>query len=393
MDRYADLFPALALVAVLLLAALAVAPLLARLRIPAPAAFLGVGLIAGALDLGPTDQLSSVRIEQIGAVGLFVILFQGGLATGFAAWRRTARSILILGLPGTAATALLLAVFGRVALGLDWSVALLVGVALAPTDPAAVYAVLRGRTESLRARTILEGESGVNDPVAISLMVAVTAAVATTGASNWDGVLRFVEELGIGTAGGLVGALALRALLQATPHIDDEQQAVAMVLAVLLVGGVTAWLHGSGFLAVYLCGLLLADAWARQDSRRHAVPEALSAAAEVLLFALLGAAFAPVLTGADVLRGAVLALGLMLVVRPAVGWLGTARVGLRAPERRLVVWGGLKGVVPLLLAAYPSLETFDAAETVQGTVLVATALSLVVQGVVLARVAARNGAA
>ena len=89
------------------------------------------------------------------------------------------------------------------------------------------------------------------------------------------------------------------------------------------------------------------------------------------------------------MRGAVLALGLMLVARPAVAWLATAGAGLRASERRLVVWGGMKGVVPLLLAAYPALEAFKAAETVQGTVLVATAASVVVQGVALPGVAGR----
>ena len=249
--------------------------------------------------------------------------------------------------------------------------------------------MLRGRGESLRARVVLEGESGVNDPVAISLMVAVTAAVATTDASAWDGAVRFVEELGIGTAGGLLGAAALRAALRATPRLDDEQQSIAIVLGALLVGGLTSWLHGSGFLAVYLCGLLLADPWSRQDRRRHAVPEALSAGAEVVLFALLGAALAPSLTGGDAVRGAVLAAGLILVVRPAVGSLGTVRSGLSGAERRLVVWGGLKGVVPLLLAAYPALEAFDAAEAVQATVLVATAASLVVQGVALPRIAGR----
>lgn len=392
MSEYARLFPALAVSAALLLVALAAAPFLARFRLPAPAAFLGVGMAAGALGLAPVDELSDVALEQIGAVALFLILFQGGLATGFTAWRRAAGPILTLGLLGTVATAGALAAVGRYALGLDWPVALLVGVALSATDPAAVYAVFRGRSESLRARAVLEGESGVNDPAAISLMVAVTAAVATTAASDTDAVVRFAEEFGLGALGGGVGAIVLRAALRTTPRLDDEQQSLAIVLGALLVGGATAWLHGSGFLAVYVAGLLLADAWAKQDGRRHAVPESLAAASELLLFALLGAAFAPLLAGGDVVRGLALALALIVVVRPVVAWLGTMRGGLRPAERRLVAWGGLKGVVPLLLAAYPALEGFEASETVKATVLVATAASLVVQGALLPGVARRASA-
>ncbi len=183
MDQYVDFFPELALAAALLLAALAAAPLFERIRLPSPAAFLAVGMAAGLLEIAPTSDLSVVRLEQVGAVALFVILFQGGLSTGFNAARAAVRPILSLGIVGTAATACGLAVVAHFVLSLDWSIALLIGVALAPTDPAAVYAVLRGRSGSERARTILEGESGFNDPAGIALMVAVTAAVTAGHAS------------------------------------------------------------------------------------------------------------------------------------------------------------------------------------------------------------------
>ena len=103
------------------------------------------------------------------------------------------------------ATAGGLALASHYVLGLDWSVSLLVAVALAPTDPAAVYAVLRGRSGTERARTVLEGESGFNDPAGIALMFAVTAAVATTHSSYGHSALRFVEELAIGLGAGVIG--------------------------------------------------------------------------------------------------------------------------------------------------------------------------------------------
>ncbi len=389
MSEYVDFFPKLALTVALLLAALAAAPLFERIRLPSAAAFLGVGIAAGLLDVAPTGELPVVTLEQIGAVGLFVILFQGGLSTGFGAARAAVRPILALGIFGTVATAGGLALAARFVLGLDWSVALLIAVALAPTDPAAVYAVLRGRSGSERARTILEGESGFNDPAGIALMVAVTAAVATSHASYQHSVFRFVEELAIGSAAGLVGGFLLLAGLRLTRHLNDGVQAVAVILGAVLLGSVTATLHGSGFLAVYIAGLLLSDAWARQDGTQHAVPEALSGAAELLLFAVLGAAFAPLVGAGDVGRGIFLMVATVFVVRPLAASACLIRSGLHGADRALVSWGGLKGAVPLLLAAYPALELFDDAGTVAATVLVATAASLVVQGGTLPLIADR----
>jgi cell volume regulation protein A len=389
MSEYADFFPQLALAVALLLTALAAVPFFERIRLPSPAAFLAVGIAAGLLDVAPTGELPIVTLEQIGAVALFVILFQGGLGTGFGSARAAARPILTLGLLGTIATAGGLALAAHYALGLDWSIALLVAVALAPTDPAAVYAVLRERSGSQRARTVLEGESGFNDPAGIALMVAVTAAVATSHASYGHSAWRFVEELAIGSAAGVAGGLILLAGLRVTRHLEDSIQAVAVVLAVVLLGAVAATLHGSGFLAVYVAGLLLSDAWARQDGAQHVVPQALSAVAEPLLFATLGAAFAPLVGLDHIGYGIFLMIMTVFVVRPIVASVCLIGSDLPAPDRALVSWGGLKGAVPLLLAGYPALEHFDEAGTVAAIVLVATAASLLVQGGTLPLVASR----
>ena len=391
MSQYVDFFPELALTAALLLAALAAAPLFERIRLPSPAAFLAVGMAAGLLQIEPAADLSVVRLEQVGAVALFVILFQGGLSTGFSAARAAARPILSLAILGTAATACGLAVISHFALGLDWSVALLVGVALAPTDPAAVYALLRGRGGSERARTILEGESGFNDPAGIALMVAVTAAVTAGHASYGHPVVRFVEELGIGLAAGIGGGLVLIWALRATRHLEEGVQAVVVVLGAVLLGALTATLHGSGFLAVYIAGLLLSDAWVRQDGTQHAVPEALSTVAEPLLFVTLGAAFAPLVGLGDIGRGILLTLVTVFALRPLIASACLLGSRLDPSDRALVSWGGLKGAVPLLLAGYPALDDFDGADTVAA--LVPTGASLVVQGGTLPFVADRAASA
>ncbi len=393
MDAFADFFPQLLVAALLLAGALALAPLAERIGLPGPAAFLAAGIAVGLLGIAPFGDVRDLPFQEIGVLALYAILFQGGLSTGLRAWRADARPIVLLGLPGTAATAGAIALAGHL-IGLDWSLAIFVGVALSPTDPAAVYATLRsGGSAASRPRTVLEGESGFNDPVGISFMVVALAALGTEGASFGDGALRLIEELGIGIVGGIVGAAILLGVLRATPHLEDGLQGIALLLGAIVVGAGTASLHGSGFLAVYITGLALSDAWAEQDVRRHAVPEALAAVSEPLLFGLLGAAFAGAVGLDHLWQGIVLTLVTVFVVRPPISFACLAGCGLTHAEKVLVSWGGLKGAVPLLLAGYPALEGLGEARATESIVLVATAASIVVQGTTLRYIAARVPAA
>ncbi len=388
MESFNDFFPLLLLTTALLAAAVATAPLAQRIGLPGPAAFLAVGIVAGLLEIAPNNNFRTLSLEEIGVVALYAILFQGGLSTGFRACRQNARPILLLGLPGTAATAAGIALVGRL-VGLEWELAILVGVALAPTDPAAVYSTLRGRAANTRARTILEGESGFNDPVGISFMVVALAALGSDGASFGDGALRLGEELGIGVLGGIIGAVTLLGILRATPHLENSLQGVAMLIGAILVGAATASLHGSGFLAVYITGLVLSDQWSKQDSAQHAVPEAFASLAEPLLFGMLGIAFAQQVGLDHLWQGVLLTLATVFIVRPPIAFACLAATGLSRSEKVLVSWGGLKGAVPLLLAAYPALEGLPEAADTEAIVLVATAASIVIQGATLTFIASR----
>jgi cell volume regulation protein A len=381
MESLSGFYTDLLILSGLLMAAFAVSSAARRVGLPGPAAFLAAGIVAGLVDAIPTEGLlETLPLEQIGAIALYAILFQGGLSTGFTAWRAEARPIVGLGLLGTGLTAAALAAFGHYAFGFGWALAAFVGIALSPTDPAAVYATLRGGGTGSRARVVLEGESGFNDPVGISLMVVAVAMVASDDSGVGDGVVRFVQELGIGLAGGLVGAAALTALLVATPRLEQGLQAAAILVGAVVVGSATAVVHGSGFLAVYVAGLLLSDRWARQDGRHHAIPEGAAGLAEPILFGLLGAAFAPLVGFTELWQGIVVTVFTVLVVRPIVVTVLLAGCGFSRGERVLVSWGGLKGAVPLLLAAYPALEALSEAETTEAVVLVATAASVLAQG-------------
>jgi potassium/hydrogen antiporter len=147
-----------------------------RIRIPAPAILLVAAAVAS--DVIPAlGELSVTTVQRIVSVALAVILFDGGMHIGWQRFRAAAGPVVWVGVAGTFVTAAALAILAHVLFGLDWQAALLVGTALAPTDPAVVFSVLGRREVAGRSGTILEGEAGANDPVGIALLASLLAAV------------------------------------------------------------------------------------------------------------------------------------------------------------------------------------------------------------------------
>lgn len=351
MSGVAEFYPAVLVVAVAVLVLVAWSPLADRIGVPAPALFLALGIAAGLARPNDFHEVSDRTLQRIAALLLYVVLFHGGLEPGLADARRTLRPILILGLPGTALMAGLLAVGAHVLLGLEWRIATPLGIALAPTDPTAVYAALRGHTSAGAPRGILEGESGFNDPVGITLQTVAVLILAGGSTSYADGVVRFVQELGIGVGAGVLGGLLLLRARPLLVGIEPALRPAAVLAAAVAIGAATASIHGSGFLAVYLCGLIASAKWRERGSvETRAVPAALALAAEPVLFGLLGGSYASLVGGADIGYGIAIGLATALLARPVVVACCLVGSGLRRQERTLVAWGGLKGAVPLLLA-------------------------------------------
>ena len=151
MDALADFQPQLLAITLVFLGALLAGQIAGWRGIPAPAVFLGAGALAGVLGFGGLERLPELELQQVGGLALFAILFNGGLETGAGPFRRSFREIAPLALGGTVASAAGLAVVGRLA-GLPWDLAVLIGIALAPTDPAAVYAAMRAAERRAPAR-------------------------------------------------------------------------------------------------------------------------------------------------------------------------------------------------------------------------------------------------
>jgi cell volume regulation protein A len=364
-----------------------------RFPIPAPAIFLLAAAVASDLFPELADELSTQNVERIGVVALVVILLDGGMHVGWGRFRGAAWPIASLGVLGTFGTAGVIAVLAHVLLGFDWTTAGLIGAALAPTDPAVMFSVLGNREVGGRTGTILEGESGANDPVGIALMLGALELAQEDDASLWTIATEFSVEMAVGLVVGVAGAFALRPVMQRISLPNEGLYPIRVLVSALVIYGAASVVGGSGFLAVFIAGLLLGDVRAPYKGEIERFHTALASLAEIVVFVALGLTIdlTNLLTSTRLLEGLVLAVLLALVARPLVVGLLLLGTRLRWGERVFVMWGGLKGAVPILLATFVLLAGVDEAERIYDVVFVVVAFSVIVQGSTIAFAAARLG--
>jgi cell volume regulation protein A len=319
-----------------------------------------------------------------------VILFDGGMHVGWRRFRRAVVPIVSLGVIGTFATAGVMTLAAHYLFGFDWTTAGILGAALSPTDPAVMFSVLGNKEVGGRTGTILEGESGVNDPVGIALMIGMLEFATSDDGSLWTVVVEFSLEMVIGLAVGIVGAALLVPVMRRV-RLPSELYPLQTIAAAGVIYGVASVAHGSGFLAVFIAGLAFGDVDApfkREIRRFHT---SLASLAEIVVFVALGLTIDVTdLFGDRVwLDGLLLALILAFVARPVALAPLLAPLHLRRGERLFVAWGGLKGAVPILLAAFALLAEVDDARQIYEIVFVVVAFSVVVQGASLGFAARR----
>jgi cell volume regulation protein A len=392
-DNILDFGTVLLVVSSGLVLAIAVRLLAGRLGIPTA----GLLLVAAAVASDLVDRLRTVLsfedVQRIATLALVVILFEGGSKIGTRRFRAAAAPILALGVLGTFATAALLALAAHVLLDLSWTISSLLGAALAPTDPAVTFSVLAGKEVEGRSGTILEGESGFNDPVGIALMIGMIELATHSDASKVSVLWEFLREMGIGLGVGVAGAAAIVAMIRWAPFPDRTLYPIAVILMVGVVYGAATVAHGSGFLAVFVAGILVGDI--RFEARRavRAFNAALGELGELATFVALGLTVDIAFIGDEGLwsRGLLLAVLLGFVVRPLVLAPLVSVVDLSWGERGFIMWSGLKGAVPILLASLAVVADTDYAAELYGLVFVVVLFSVVVQGSLVPTVARRLG--
>jgi cell volume regulation protein A len=351
-----------------------------RLAVPAPALF----LLAAAVLSDVFSSLGDVSIrtvERIGVVALVVILFDGGTRIGLRRLRTAAAPILSLGIAGTFATAGVVTLAAHWLLDFSWTTSGLIGAAVAPTDPAVMFSVLGRREVGGRTGTILEAESGFNDPVGIALMIGMIDFATSADGTPWTVVREFAVEMSVGLAVGVAGAYALLFVRRRLTLPNVGLYPLATLAAAGVIYGGASTLHGSGFLAVFLAGILVGDEHAPYKDEVERFFTSLASLAEIVVFVALGLTIEIThLSGKVWLDGVVLAVVLAVVARPlAVGVL-LIPTRLRTGEKLFVMWGGLRGAVPIFLAALAVLAGVDGSNELYGIVFVVVALSVLVQG-------------
>jgi cell volume regulation protein A len=362
-----------------------------RIRVPAPAVFLGAAAVAS--DLVPAlGRVPILTVQRVVTVMLILLLFDGGMHIGWRRFRAAAGPVLWIGVAGTAVTTVGVAVLAHLLFGFDWRACLLLGVALAPTDPAVVFSVLGRREVSGRSGTLLEGESGANDPVGIAAMAALLAAGGTGGLhAVGAGLEEFALEMVIGAVVGLLGGRLLSVVMRRLPLPTGALYPLQTLLFGGVVYGAAAMLHGSGFLAVFVAGILVGDVRAPYKAEIERFHSSLASMAEIVAFTMLGLTVS--LTGlvhGAWLAGLALAVLLALVVRPVLVGLLLLPIDLSRGERLFVMWSGLKGAVPILLGTYLLSAQVADAQRLYQIIVVVVAFSVVVQGGLVPAVASRT---
>ncbi|HXV02300.1 MAG TPA: cation:proton antiporter [Gaiellaceae bacterium] len=390
MTEVADFGAILLIVSGGLLLALVATRLGERFPVPEPGVFLVLAAVASDLFPGLAERLTPREVERIGVVAIIVILFNGGTLVGWRRFRLAAKPIFALGIVGTFATAGVIAVAAHYLFDFSWTTAGILGAALSPTDPAVMFSVLGDKEIRGRSGTILEGESGVNDPVGIALMIGMLELARDADASFWVVIREFSVEMSVGLVFGLLGAAALRPLLRFSLP-NPGLYPLRTLAAAGVIYGATSVAHGSGFLAVFIAGVLLGGV---DVPRRHEIERfhtSLANLAEVVVFVVLGLTidFTNLLASSRLFEGLVLAVILAFIARPlAVGPL-LLPVRMRPNERLFVIWAGLRGAVPILLATFALLAAVDEAERIYDIVFVVVAFSVIVQGSTIPTIARR----
>ncbi|EDY37511.1 NhaP-type Na+/H+ and K+/H+ antiporters with a unique C-terminal domain [Cyanobium sp. PCC 7001] len=367
---------------VLLLLGIASSKFSARLGVPVLVLFLGLGMVAGSEGLGGIPFEDYPLANNVGSVALALILFDGGLRTSPASARRVWRPALALSTLGVLLTSLITGLAAAWVLGMPILQGLLLGSIVGSTDAAAVFSMLRTSGLKLpeKLTATLEVESGSNDPMAIFLTIGLIGVISGEADSAQALLLLFLAQFGVGSlCGAAVGVLAARAV----NRINLDYPGLYPLLALgfgLVAFGLASVLGGSGFLAVYLAGMVIGSSSLVFRPGILAFHDAIAWLGQIVLFVMLGLLSFPSRLLSVAWAGLLIALVLILVARPLS--VAVAALPFRYRRRELVFlsWVGLKGAVPITLATFPLMAGIPQSQLIFNAVFFVVLLSAITQG-------------
>jgi cell volume regulation protein A len=373
----------------LLGAGLAASLLASSFRVPALVLVLGAGMMIGSDGTGWIDFSDYELARTIGVIALSLILFEGGLASGWREIGPVVRPAILLAFFGTIGTAVLTGLTAAWLFEFSTLEGLLLGSVLAATDAAAVFSILRTSTLRRHLARTLEGESGMNDPVALLLVLGFIEWIQHPDFGFGDMVVLFGEQLAIGLGVGLaVGYLGVELLKRSRLASGGLYPVATLSIAAVAFGG-SSVLGGSGFLAVYLAGLVLGSRPIPARRTIAAFHEGLSWVAQVAMFFTLGLLVFPGDLDNVALEGIILAVVSVVIARPLATFAALAFERYSIGERFILGWAGMRGAVPVVLATFPVIEGVPHSREFFNIAFFVVLLSTVAQGATLEPLARR----
>lgn len=358
--------------------------------------FLGIGLAAGQDGLGiPFDNAAAAYF--IGSIALAIILFDSGFGTPLSSFRQASLPALSLATVGVVLTAGLLGSFTFFLTDFDWLESLLLGSIVASTDAAAVFFLLRAGNLHIRerVRNTLEIESGSNDPIAIFLTLAFVQMISAgealqAGELVAQVALGFLREMGIGIVAGLAGGRLIVILVDRL-KLDPGLLPIFVITVALVLFGLTGTIHGSGFVAVYVAGLVAGNSGMRSTATLKRFQDGISWLAQIIMFLVLGLFATPSQFLTILPVALVLSLLLIFVARPISVSICLLPFRFARSETAFISWVGLRGAVSILLALTPIIGDVENARAIFNIVFIIVLVSLLVQGWTIGPIARRLG--
>ncbi len=371
---------------------------LLSLRIGAPLllVFLGIGLLAGEDGIGGISFDDGKAAYVLGSIALAVVLFDSGFHTSLRSVRWAALPALSLATLGVVLTAALVAVPASYLLGLNWIESLLLGSILASTDAAAVFFLLRvgGIQVRDRVRSILEVESGVNDPMAIFLTVLLIQMLVAQPFHTEDLgqyiALHFLQEALVGSGAGVVGGLAIVQIINRL-GVERGLLPIAALSLSLMLFAATGLAGGSGYLAVYIAGLVAGNSRLVAPATLRRFQDGVIWLAQIAMFVTLGLLALPSEFPALILPSLGVAAVLIFVARPLAVWVGLLPFRMTRNETAFISWVGLRGAVAILLSILPMVAGVENGRMFFNVTFMVVLVSLALQGWTISPMAAWLG--
>ncbi|WP_100398131.1 potassium/proton antiporter [Bacillus sp. FJAT-44742] len=375
--------------ALLLISGVLVAKFSNRLGLPALVLFILVGMLIGSDGLGFIYFDNAETAQLIGILALVIILFEGGLQTKWSTVRSVAAPSLLLATLGVLLTSAIVGLAAMLIFDITWFEAFLFGAIVGSTDAAAVFAALKERNIKAKMGATLEAESGTNDPMAVFLTLGFIELILADDMSIFMLIPNFFWQMGVGLGLGFaIGKIASYSI----NRINLESSGLYPIFSVafaLLTYSVTAFIDGSGFLAVYVAALVIGNSELTYRYSIFQFNEGFAWMAQILMFIILGLlAFPGQLFTLDVMAaGLFLSFILMFVARPVAVFLSTLGMKYTLKEKTFISWAGLRGAVPIVLATFPVVAGLENSQVFFNVVFFIVLTSALVQGSTISPVA------